>query len=544
MKSKFTLFTLSIFTILLFAGVASAVTLDPITVSTIPTSVDHNAGSFKIVFNLTNTDTAGALDFAASTTTGTAIDFDDFAIADGSGEAVTETITATITFPNTIGENVTGVINVTGAGDTAKTLSFSVKTTPEEITSCNDLGNLGRLRIKGIDFTNEGLPFASFGNDDDWFLFEEIEVEIDVKNDGSFDVDDVEISWGLYDVSAGEWAIDFDEEDEVNIKDGNTETFTVSFKVDDDFDVDLEDLSDDTDNYRLYVVAEGTIDDNDSPDDGEKTCAFDYEPATIIIENDFIVIGEVEMPEKVQCGETVTVTADVWNVGSDQQDEVVIEFFDRGNALGIGENIEVGDIDEFDNQEVSFTFKVPKDAEEKSYQLIFEISDEDGDVYENDFDDDESRFIVPFKVEDCSAPVPDLTISAALDSEAKAGEKVVVRSTITNNEDGLRTFTISAAGFASWASSVEVSQTALALQEGESRVVTFTFEALEDASGTQTFFIEALSGDEVTRQPVSVLIEPRAGGLFGGDNLPLAIGVLNVVLVIIIIFVAVRVARR
>ncbi|HEA46728.1 MAG TPA: putative S-layer protein [Candidatus Pacearchaeota archaeon] len=540
MKSKFTLFTLSIFAILLFAGVASAALT--FGTPTIPTSVDHEAGSFDIVFNLTNDAAAvDPINWASTVTSGATLAFNVDAIADGSVTDVTEEITATITFPNTVGENVTGEINITGESGI---ISFSVKTTPEEITSCNDLGNLGRLRIKGIDFTNEGLPFASFGNDDDWFLFEEIEVEIDVKNDGSFDVDDVEISWGLYDVSAGEWAIDFDEEDEVNIKDGNTETFTVSFKVDDDFDVDLEDLSDDTDNYRLYVVAEGTIDDNDSLDDGEKTCAFDYEPATIIIENDFIVIGEVEMPEKVQCGETVTVTADVWNVGSDQQDEVVIEFFDRGNALGIGENIEVGDIDEFDNQEVSFTFKVPKDAEEKSYQLIFEISDEDGDVYENDFDDDESRFIVPFKVEDCSAPVPDLTISAALDSEAKAGEKVVVRSTITNNEDGLRTFTISAAGFASWASSVEVSQTALALQEGESRVVTFTFEALEDASGTQTFFIEALSGDEVTRQPVSVLIEPRAGGLFGGDNLPLAIGVLNVVLVIIIIFVAVRVARR
>ena len=550
MKSKiFGLFAFSIFALVFLMGFASAaVILGPIELISIPSSVDHAAGSFNIVFNLTNTGTISALNWSASTvTSGASIAFNDDSIA-----VAEETITATVTFPDTIGQNISGVINVTNAtGITYTTLSFSVTTTPEEITLCNDVGNPGELKIKDIDFTNNGLSSATFGDDKEWFPFEEIEVEIDVENDGSYDIDNIEVSWGLYDVDADEWVVDFDEEDEFNIKDGDTETFTVSFKLDDDLDVDLEDFSDDADNYRLYVVADGTIDDSGSPHDGNETCAFDYEPASIIIESDFVILDNIQIPEVVQCGADVQVTANVWNIGEDDQEDITIIAYNQ--ELGINAQFIIDDIDAFDSGSMDLTFAIPGNAEEKTYSIKLTIYDEDHDVYENDYDGDRSIFSVFLEVEgNCGAGSgTGVLISASLESEAKAGKDLTVKAIITNNEDELKTFTVSAAGFAQWASSFTVDRTNLILSAGESANVLFTFDVNKDASGSQSFTIELVSEDnQVTTQPVSVNIEsarPLFGitGLVTTDNAYLwGIGLLNIILIVIIIIVAVRIARR
>jgi hypothetical protein len=88
------------------------------------------------------------------------------------------------------------------------------------------------------------------------------------------------------------------------------------------------------------------------------------------------------------------------------------------------------------------------------------------------------------------------------------------------------------------------------LNAGESRDVLFTFDVKKGVSGSQTFLIELVSGDEVVKQSVSVNVEsakPFLGitGLVTNDNAYLwGIGILNIVLIVIIILVAVRIARR
>ena len=167
--------------------------------------------------------------------------------------------------------------------------------TPPEATSCSATGNPGDLEVRKISFQNNGMQFNTFGKDDEWFPLEEIEVKIEVENNGNDDVDDVSIEWGLWDTRTGEWVIDIDEEDEVNIKDDDQEALTVTFTIDDDLDVDLGDLNDGN-HYRLYVVATGTVDNTTAPE----TCTSDFETASIIIESDFVVVNNVEIPEVVQ----------------------------------------------------------------------------------------------------------------------------------------------------------------------------------------------------------------------------------------------------
>ena len=436
-------------------------------------------------------------------------------------------------------------------------LSGTLTRSPTEIQTCSATGNPGVLDVKKIDFDNTGHSYSSFssfsssfGKDDEWYPLDDIEVQIEIENDGDYDIDDVEIAWGLYNTDANEWVIDMDEESDFNLKDGKEETKIVSFVIDDDMDIDLEDLED-GEHYRLYVTATGTIDDNDSPNDGNETCVSDFETASIIIENDFVVLDNIEMPEVVSCGDTVTVTANVWNIGNSDQDEVTVRVSDRGNLLGVAETIEVGDIDLFDKQGISFSFDVPRSLDEESNALIFKVIDEDGDVYESK-NDDESKFTVLLEVTNCGSSINDITVSASLVSEAKAGQPLIVRTTITNTMSSSGTFSVGAAGFGSWASSVQIDQPTVLLDAGQSKDVLLTLDVIKDAKGAQTFFVEIVSGEgQVTRQPVQVNIEAKSlfgltgNSVLGGGNATLwIIGLLNIILVVVIIIVAVRVARR
>jgi len=386
------LMVLSVFTLALLAGLGSALTLAewPLTSDGVATPVDSSVSAGDLAFGSTLANTGfdatdganatgwnlvslGANDYYEVTlnpnlgfdltitsvsfghisddgTTNMSFDVeystDAFVSSNNlvsSGTSTTTSASSSTITSIAVNDGETLSLRIFGYGsDSSSTEVFSVKnllilgtvnpisTEPEEVLECNAVGNPGELDVKNIRFDNKGVDSAhsSFGSDDEWFPLEEIEVEIEIENDGNFDVDDIEVSWGLWDVQNSEWVIDYDDEKDFNLKDGKEEQLFVTFFIDDDMEVDLEDL-DDGDHYRLYVTALGTIDDNDSPNDGEDTCASDFESTSIIIENDFVVLDNIEFPEVVSCGETVTVTADVWNIGDSDQDEVSVFVFNK-----------------------------------------------------------------------------------------------------------------------------------------------------------------------------------------------------------------------
>jgi hypothetical protein len=108
-------------------------------------------------------------------------------------------------------------------------------------------------------------------------------------------------------------------------------------------DVDLEDL-DDGENYVLYVRATGDVDN----DENDETCASEDQPITIVIEDDFAVLRDFQMPETFSCGDSVDVGADVWNIGESDQDEVSVRVYIRD--LNIDEVVEVGDVEVEDGE--------------------------------------------------------------------------------------------------------------------------------------------------------------------------------------------------
>jgi len=423
----------------------------------------------------------------------------------------------------------------------------AIPPSPTEIQTCNTLGQPSDMdvRVKSIEFTNNGMDYATFGDDNSWFPFEKIDAQIEIKNYGDYDADNVQVSWGLYDTDNNQWVIEPTDENDFRLKHGDTKTLDVSFSVNDDVDVDLSDLTD-GDHYKFYVYAEGTVDDSDSVNDGKDFCSSSSENAAVVIESDFVVLNNINIPDSVQCGATFDVTADVWNVGDSDQDSVSVDVYDKDKIL-VNDVYSVGDISALDKETLSFSLQVPKNAEEKIYPLTFRVLDENGDVYNNDFNDDDSEFTVPLQVSGhCS---PEVSVSASTVSGGQAGKDLVIKATVTNTGSSQAAYTLSVSGSDSWASSYTLDQTSLILGAGESRDVTATFDVNKDASGSQTFSLDLTSDGQLTSQSVTVSIEPSKGFLtgfaIGGDNWYLwGIGALNLILVVVIIIVAVKVARR
>jgi len=419
--------------------------------------------------------------------------------------------------------------------DTAtQTVSF------EETDYCS-YENLGELKVKIEDINNQALDHVSKGYDDDdeWYAGSQIDIELEISNEGNDDIEDVEVTWALY-TQDGEEIDDGDLSDfDVDEGDEETKEFTLTINADD--------LDENTEDYILYISATGEIAEGDN--DGEKTCTSETESIKILIENDLVVLTDIdfpEIPEAVSCGSEVHFSADVYNIGEKDQEDVTVNLIVE--ELNINEIVDIGDVDSFESENLDVTLNIPEETEEKTYYLRVWVLDEDNDAYEND-DDDKSYFILPFKVEGSCKVQPKAVVSASLESGGKAGKELVVRSTITNSADKLITYTVSATDYSEWADSAELDIDSFALGAGETRDVVFTFNVNKDAQGDKLFNIEVSSGtDLAVKQPVSVTIEKSGftmtGFAISGDNWYLwGIGALNIILVIIIIVVAIRVAR-
>ncbi|MFQ5531423.1 MAG: putative S-layer protein, partial [Candidatus Nanoarchaeia archaeon] len=469
--------------------------------------------------------------------------------ANGSQETFTVTPNSPIDFSNlNFLEKFSGTFTVSETVRPSNNEIFTVVIENNELCEFNNLGN--DLKISDLEFdVDEG-----FGDEDDeWFPLDRIKVEVEVENNAANDdINDIEVEWFLFTVG-GEEVMDGDESD-FDLNDGDDDTVTIEFQVDPD------DLDEDEEDYIFHVRATG---EHEGFDDNN-TCASDFQNIEITIEDDFVILDDIRFSETVSAGSELSVTADVWNVGSDDQDDVLVRVFI--SELGIDERVEIGDIDSLDSEPLDVTLNIPEDAENKFYTIKFQVFDEDNDLYENDKNDDESEFGEAVKVEGGVGSVGGVSgvdtgartsaiVSASLESGGQAGEELAVRVTITNTGDDITAYTLNAAGFGTWASSANLDQTALLLNAGESQDVLIEFEVKESTSGDQSFDLEVLSGNQlVVRQPVAVTVEEARGGFPGitggviginASNWYLwGIGALNVLLVIIIIIVAVRIARR
>lgn len=463
-------------------------------------------------------------DSIASLTAGSSSDITVTVLSDLEDEVGAQSVTITATADD----------NTTASGEVSTDLSF-----------CGDCETLEELELDITDLTVK----TGFGDDDYWYPFDVIEAEIEVKNDGNYDMEDIEVSWALYDDN-GNKIIDGEESD-FNLDSDEEETMILTFTLDDD----VEDLSG-VEQVTLYVKSKGKIDDSDSSNDGEDTCAEDSSKVDLITDDEFMIINDMginslnienwELKQDVSCNSELQIVADVWNIGDDDLEDVSVRIYN--NELGISKFVEIGDVDSFDSEKLETTITLPEDAEEKYYALKFAIYDEDGDVFETDEEDEDSSFDVLIKVAGNCELKTNIAIASELVSGGNAGEELSVKATLSNSGDSTETYVLNVKDYEGWATFNELDSNSITLNSGESVEVQLTFNVNKDVTGDKTFNLEVVSSDgAVKTQPMTVSItENSLIDKIKGQNkwYIWAIGALNVLLILAIIVVAIRVTKE
>src|SRR3989344_5758186 len=466
----------------------------------------------------------------------------------------TDTFTVSLlTMPQNLnfGDNSVIIQGVDSAQNAQTTVPFILKK-----TFCKAGQQGENLTISTVNIDNvEGR-----GDDNQWNLLDIIEVEVNVENNGDANVREVVVALGLFDSSGKNKvsSLDFENSDEDKIKlgtinDGSNKRTTFRFKV----PADMQDGS-----YKLAVKTYSDKDgeNKECTDISSELGDGSFESIDIQREDSigkFIAFDNIVLtPSEAVCGDSVSLSADVYNIGDEDQDQVKVILYSK--ELNINQEFEIrNNLDQGDNQKINFDFLIPQTglSNNKPYQLKLSSEyDYSSGSYDQSSDIDK---LVPLKIISCSTlgtgPTGNANaiITAQLTSEAETGKQLIVRSTITNTMSQQATFVIGVSGHQSWSTLSDVSDRILQIAPGQSKDITFTFDVNEDAEGEQSFTIESISGDKTDRKEVFVEIAgteaaAKPGFSFGslGENAYLwIIGAVNVILIVLIIIVAVRVSR-
>ena len=441
-------------------------------------------------------------------------------------------------------------ITATNAINSIDLISKTITVTMTNNTNllCSDSDS--ELEIDDIEFD----VLSGFGDGDDLFFYslDEVEVTFNLDNTGSYDIGDIEITACLFDETTGDCVLDEDDmdisDDSFDLDAGDDVDVTLTFEIDPDK------LDEGDEDYTLYIGATGEIDDSDSADDGDSTCApGSEEDVEIRTGETFAVITNVIYTENVNCGEMLEISADVFNVGDEDLDDDEVYFEVYSKELGIDKEItfESG-IDSMSKETALFSTKMPSNISEKAYNIRLSVLDEDHDVLQNE-EDDEAQKLITVNVGKCVDTSSSVSITAELSEDtpkAVVGEQFVVESTVKNTGSLSATYTVSVSGNEAWSEVSSIEPSTFTLASGESKKVSIYFNVESDAkAGNKDFTIKTTSGSKTSEQKVAITLEEGLSSSriiqhIKANSFIYTIVLINLILLIAIIIVIVKMFGR
>ncbi|PIN90197.1 hypothetical protein COU61_02825 [Candidatus Pacearchaeota archaeon CG10_big_fil_rev_8_21_14_0_10_35_13] len=379
--------------------------------------------------------------------------------------------------------------------------------------------------VKIVSVKDESSSSGNF----DWKLLDTAQVDIKVENNGK-DGEDITVEMVLYDSSNGDEIMNFD--DTIFIDDGDRETISFSFVVPADL----------PDNARIYVKAYIDEEENCSNTWGSAT----YEKISIKSRTSYDVgFSDLTYDNNALCGGTITLDGKINNIGSKDQDRVLISLF--SDELNIDEEQTFFNLDKGDNDRFSFAFVVPQGLDEKVYKLELFANHRYSKTNDR-YDDVTDKQLLSLNVKgNCEKPF-NILVTPTLDSSANAGTPMNVKVRLVNNGISSETVSVIPYNFESWAVLGDVQPSSVSLNAGESRDVIITMTPNTGASGQQYFTLRTIQGDVFKDQQVSVFVSgSSAGGVLDYLKAHWVVSLvilLNIILVVAIIIAVIRVARR
>lgn len=533
----------SILAIVMVAGFASAAceNVGDVTVCTTSTIPASSVAGTNIPLNINITysgiGTNVPLNFTGSSISAASWNLPSSNLAINGSQTITRTITIIGT---SAGSSVDAVLRVNVDGNDQVSLVIpTISITSQPIVFCPAGSSSTNLSIEKVRIDNNGD-----GNDDEWELLDEIEIEVEVKNVGANDLDNIIVEMGLYNGNSNDVTdLDFSDADEEqqdlgDLDEGEREEITFSFRVpadmeDGDYQLVFKAYPDDDESLVCTQKVEGNVDIQRESDRGKA-----------------VIVDDIEFPIQATCGEMVTGTFSVFNIGDDKEDQILVRLIN--NQLGLNEEIIVRDnLDGGEEEPLEHTFTIPQNIPNARYTLTFTTEydyDDRNDEYDEKSEDD---FTAAIQIIGCGTPTPTPTDSLAITAdveEATPGQVFDVRVTFRNRGTESVDLELDASGFQSWGELDRISDDSFSLDAGESKTITFSFNADETASGAQSFTVQARSANGVETQEVDVEFpetESSSGfSLSGNKPLLWIIGAINVVLIVLIIVVAIRLARK
>lgn len=524
------------------ATIPFTITVPPVSTLTI-TKTKELTKTQNGSINVTNTGNVPYtnVDLSASGAFPVTFSQDNFALSVGESKSVNVNADPTVFASLKFGNNVI-TISASANSATPQSISFSI---PQ--TFCKNGPKGTDLSLNSIDVNNDGE------DDEIWKPLDTVTVKVRIDNDGTNDASSVYVELGLFDVNGKNAVNDLDfvnsDEEKIKlgtIKDGEDDTATFEFKV----PYDIKEGA-----YSLAIKAY-------SRNDGENNSCIDsstdldnkiFHSISVEKENDegkIIAFDRIVVtPSEAVCGDKVILSTDVINIGSDNEDRVRVNLYSKELNLDLDNEITRG-IDSEDKESTSFSFTVPQGLADKSYRLELTAEyDYRNGVYRESSENPEYALLKVFgcTVQSTTTTARIATISASLESDAKAGKEVVIKGTITNVANATTAYIVNAKGYDSWASLTSISDRVITLNVGESKDVTFKFNANKDASGENSFIIEVMSNGKSETREVAVEIASSTNSLsslFKNNALAWVIGLVNLILIVLIIVVAVRLSRR
>jgi hypothetical protein len=199
---------------------------------------------------------------------------------------------------------------------------------------------------------------------------------------------------------------------------------------------------------------------------------------------------------------------------------------------------------------------MPSNATFNKVYLFDLITYFDYDDYDNTYSGSNS-YSLKFKAgTDCKV-VGDVTMSIALDSQqVMAGKEVKINTTLTNPTSASTAYSISVEGLGDWATVKSVSPQTITLAPNEKKTVITTLQLDDSAAGDKTFSIKVAFGGQAKTQAVSMFVNENSASIFGniknwfgsdswvGQHWSLLLIILvNVVLIAVIIFLAIKLSK-
>ena len=420
----------------------------------------------------------------------------------------------------------------------SSTLTYTIST---------DFCDNGNVTASKVDITSIEDKSSNIDNEWEWSALDEVRIQVEVGNDLDKDEDFV-VEFSLFDTVDNDF-IEIDGEDileqDVSINEGDTEKLDFEFQV-------PSDIEESEGRYVIYVKAyvDGDEDiycNSYAADDAPESSV---DPIKIDKKNNDVVLDEISATESVRPGDVITVSARAFNIGNNDEDKVKVTL--ANSKLGLNLESSTFGLDAGDSNIVDFSFVVPDSAENGVYSLrlvSYFSYKKSSDSYSKNSDTFEIKINVVGGKNATTSTNTFSEISASLVSEAKAGSPMEVTTTIKNLGSSQSTFVVGVKNYESWASLNSISNRIITLNAGESKEITIKFDISENATGEQTFTIESISGDKIESKEVAVEIGGSSffsslANSLGSKSILWIIGIINIALIVLIVYIAIRLFRR